>query len=118
EPIAAQHPAEPAEQRAGADQQSPRLQNVAKNEKSTAQSGRSLVAVFLLEPSRRPVVLRRIAAARTVQRGDVLERDEDVPIQLDVSHFLDVAVGGQNALLVLAAEERDLDLLAFVLVGV
>src|SRR5205814_1461560 len=66
----------------------------------------------------RPVGLRRVAAARAVQRGDVLQRDQDVPVQLDVGDVLDVAVRGQHAVLVLAAEERDLDLLALVLVGV
>jgi hypothetical protein len=78
----------------------------------------SLRAVVLLQPARRPVVLRRIAAAGAVQRGDVLERHEDVPVELDVGHFLHVAVGGQHAFLVLAAEKRNLDLLALVLVRV
>src|SRR6266496_1254999 len=59
-----------------------------------------------------------VATARAVQRGDVLERHEDVPVQLDMGDVLDVAVRGQHALLVLPAEERDLDLLALVLVGV
>jgi hypothetical protein len=53
-----------------------------------------------------------------VQRSHVLERDEDVPVQLDVRHVLERAVGGQDAFLVLAAEQSDLDLLALVLVGV
>ena len=46
------------------------------------------------------------------------ERDQDVPVQLDVGDVVDVAVRGQHAVLVLAAEERDLDLLTLVLVGV
>ena len=70
------------------------------------------------QPARRPVGLGRVAAARAVERGDVLERDEDVAVQLDVGDVLDVAVRGQHAFLVVAAEERDLDLLALVLVGV
>jgi hypothetical protein len=41
-----------------------------------------------------------------------------VPVQLDVGDVLDVAVRGQHSVLVLAAEERDLDLLTLVLVGV
>ena len=41
-----------------------------------------------------------------------------MPVQLDVRDVLDVAVRGQHTLLVLPAEERDLDLLALVLVGV
>jgi 3-oxoacyl-[acyl-carrier protein] reductase len=41
-----------------------------------------------------------------------------VPVQLDVGDVLDVAVRGEHALLVVAAEERDFDLLAFVLVRV
>jgi hypothetical protein len=53
-----------------------------------------------------------------VERGDVLERNEDVAVQLHVGHILDVAVGGQHAILVLAPEQRDLDLLALVLVRV
>jgi hypothetical protein len=53
-----------------------------------------------------------------VEGGDVLERDEDVPVQLDVRDVLEVAVRGQDAVLVLAAEEGDLDLLALVLVRV
>ena len=48
----------------------------------------------------------------------VLERDEDVPVQLDVRNVLDRAVCGERALLKLAAEERELDLLTLVLVGV
>ena len=39
-------------------------------------------------------------------------------VQLDVGDVLDVAVCGEDTLLVLAAEKRDLDLLAFVLVRV
>jgi hypothetical protein len=53
-----------------------------------------------------------------VQRGDVLERHQDVPVQLDVGDVLDRTVGGQDTLLVLPAEERHLDLLALVLVRV
>src|SRR5204862_3482083 len=54
----------------------------------------------------------------TVQGGDVLERHENVAVQLDVGDVLDVAVRRQDTLLVLAPEEGDLDLLALVLVGV
>ena len=46
------------------------------------------------------------------------KRDQDVPVQLDVRDVVDVAVRRQHAVLVLAAEERDLDLLTLVLVGV
>ena len=53
-----------------------------------------------------------------MQGGDVLERDENVAVQLDVRDVLDVAVGREDALLVLAAEECDLDLLTLVLVRV
>ena len=53
-----------------------------------------------------------------MERGDVLQRHEDVAVQLDVRDILDVAVRGQNALLVLASEEGDLDLLALVFVRV
>jgi hypothetical protein len=41
-----------------------------------------------------------------------------VAVQLDVRHILDRAVGGKHALLVLAAEQGDLDLLTLVLVRV
>ena len=75
--------------------------------------------VVLEQAARRPVfVLRRVAAARAVERRDVLERDEDVAVQLDVGDLVDVAVCGEDALLVIAAEERDLDLLALVLARV
>src|ERR1700741_4733798 len=77
-----------------------------------------VVALVVAQAARGPVVLGRVAAARAVERGDVLERDEDVPVQLDVRDVLDVAVRGQHAVLVLAAEQRDLDLLALVFVGV
>jgi hypothetical protein len=53
-----------------------------------------------------------------VERGDVLERDEDVSVELDVRDALDPAVRGQSSVLVLAAEELHLDLLSLVLVGV
>src|SRR4051812_28789214 len=75
-------------------------------------------ALVLDEPARRPVGLGRVAAAGAVQRGDVLERDEDVPVELYVRDVVDGAVRGQHAVLVVAAEERDLDLLALVLAGV
>ena len=39
-------------------------------------------------------------------------------VQLDVRDLVDVAVRGEDALLVFAAEERDLDLLTLVLAGV
>ena len=44
--------------------------------------------------------------------------DEDVAVQLEVRDAGDGAVGGERPLLVLAAEELDLDLLARVLVRV
>jgi len=53
-----------------------------------------------------------------VKRRDVLERHEDVSVQLDMGDLVDVAVRGEHALLVLAAEEGDLDLLSLVLAGV
>jgi hypothetical protein len=53
-----------------------------------------------------------------VEGGDVLERDEDVPVQLDVRDVLDVAVRREDAVLVFPAEQGDLDLLALVLVRV
>src|SRR5581483_1031065 len=76
------------------------------------------VRVVFGKATRRPVRLRRIAPARAVKRSDVLQRDQDVPVELDVRDVLDVAVRGQHAVLVLTAEQGDLDLLALVLVRV
>ena len=53
-----------------------------------------------------------------MERRYVLQRDEDVPVQLDVRDVVDVAVRREDAVLVLAAEQGDLDLLALVLVRV
>jgi hypothetical protein len=53
-----------------------------------------------------------------VKRGDVLQRYEDVAVQLDVRDILDVAVRSEHTLLVFTPEKGDLDLLAFVLVRV
>jgi cystathionine beta-synthase len=47
-----------------------------------------------------------------VERGDVLEWDEYVSVQLDVLHAVNRAVRGKHAVLVLPAEQRYLDLLA------
>src|SRR5947208_6765408 len=77
-----------------------------------------VVAVVLGEAARRPVRLRGVAAARAVEGGDVLQRDQDVSVQLDVGDVLDEAVGGQDTVLIIAAEEGDFDLLTFVFVGV
>src|SRR5205814_4705092 len=75
-------------------------------------------AVVLGEAAWRPVGLGSGATARAMERGDVLQRDQDVAVQLDVRHVFDDAVGGEDTVLVVAAEERDLDLLALVLVRV
>ena len=77
-----------------------------------------LSGVVLDEPARRPVGLGGIAAARAVQRRDVLKRDEDVAVELDVGDVLERAVRREDTFLVLAAEESHLDLLALVLVRV
>src|SRR5262245_22209097 len=69
---------------------------------------RSIVAVELLEASWRPVGLRRVASARAMEACDVLQRNEDVPVQLDVRHVLDRAVRGEDAFLIFAAEQREL----------
>src|SRR5205085_8285919 len=74
----------------------------------------AIVRVVLGKAVRRPVGLRRVASARAVQRGAVLQRDQDVPVQLDVCDVLDVAVGRPQAVLVLTAAERDPDLLTLV----
>ena len=50
----------------------------------SAERSSRRVAVVLAEATRRPVRLRRIAPARAVERRDVLQRNEDVPVQLDV----------------------------------
>src|SRR5579862_5574041 len=77
---------------------------------------RALLPVAVVEqPVGRPVAVGRVAAAGAVEAGDVLERYQDVPVQLDVRDVLDQAIGGQRAVLVLTAEEGDLDALALVL---
>src|SRR5436305_2530403 len=75
-------------------------------------------AVVLREATRGPVGLRSVATARAMERGDVLQRDQNVAVQLDVRHVLDNAVSGEDTVLVVPAEESDLDLLALVLVRV
>ena len=122
EPEAAERPAGQREETGDADQQQPGLQHVAGRDEA-AHYGLGVVrlaaAVVVQKPPRRPVVvLRGVAAARAVERGDVLERHEDVPVQLDVRNLVDVAVGGEHAFLILAAEESYLDLFALVLAGV
>src|SRR4051794_11809332 len=75
-------------------------------------------ALVLDEPARRPVRLGRVATARAMERRDVLQRDEDVAVELDVRHLVDSAVRREDTVLVIAAEERDLHLLALVLARV
>ena len=74
--------------------------------------------VVLGEAARRPVGLRSVAPTRTVERSHVLERDEDVAVELHVRNILDRAVRRQCPLLVLATEEGDFDLFPLVLVRV
>ena len=106
-----------AEHRADADEQQPGLEEVPRDQRTRTLARRRRLVV-LASPRGGQSSSRRVAAARAVERGDVLERHEDVPVQLDVRDVLDVAVRRQHAFLVLAAEERHLDLLALVLVGV
>ena len=119
---AVEQPAREGEDAREGQHEQPGLDDVAGREEHAAPSvlRRSVfLPVVLEQAARRPVfVLRRVAATRTVERRDVLEWDEDVPVQLDVRHLVDVAVRGEHAFLVLAAEERDLDLLALVLARV
>jgi hypothetical protein len=82
------------------------------------EQGLSLFAVGAGQSARGPVRLRRVTAARTVEGGDVLQRNEDVAVELDVRDPFDPAVGGKRPVLILAAEELDFDLLSLVLVGV
>src|SRR6266516_62743 len=117
EAIAAECPTDQAEECAGCEQQRPRLEDVPNDEKPASQDG-GLVAVFLLESARRPVILRGVATARTVERGDVLQWNENVSVQLDVGDVLHVAIGRQDTFLILAPEQRDLHLLALVFVCV
>jgi dynactin complex subunit len=53
-----------------------------------------------------------------VERGDVLERNEDVAVQLEVRDLVHEAVRREHAFLVVTPEEGDLDALALVLAGV
>src|SRR5262249_2615827 len=77
-----------------------------------------VVALVLGEPTRRPIRLRRIAAARTVEGGNVLQRDQDVAVQLDLGAVVDGAVRGEPAVLVNAGHPWHFALLALVLARV
>src|SRR6188768_3587597 len=59
---------------------------------ATARASLRVSGVVLDEAAGRPVRLGGVAAARAVERGDVLERDEDVTVQLDVRDVLEGAV--------------------------
>ena len=79
-----------------------------------------VVAVVLRQAPRRPIRVWSVAAARAMQgdAGDVLKRDQDVSVQLDVRDLVDRAVRRQHTVVVIASEKRDLDLLDLVLAGV
>src|SRR6478609_7162474 len=95
----------------------PSAQPIRPNRAASASTSSQDLA--MLRAATGPVlVLRSVAAARAVKRRNVLKGDEDVAVQLDVRDLVDVAVRGQHAFLVLAAEQRDLDLLALVLARV
>src|SRR5581483_8902921 len=120
QPQAADTPADEREHAADCEEEEPRLRDVAcRDEAHDALLGvrtAAARAVVVEEAAGRPVLVGlRVAAARAVERGDVLERNEDVAVQLDVGDFVDVAVRREHAFLILASEERDLDLLTFVL---
>ena len=66
---------------------------------------RPALSFALGEALRGPVGLGRVAPARAVEGRDVLERDQDVPVELHVGDVLDRAVRGEDAFLVFAAEE-------------
>ena len=74
EPVAAERPPEQTEQRAEADEEDERLEDVANGEEHAGlRLGLGAVVVLVVaKTARRPVVLRRIATAGAVQRGDVL----------------------------------------------
>src|SRR5262249_4137690 len=76
------------------------------------------VALVLGEAARGPVRLGRVAAARAGQRGGGFEREQGGGVWLGGRDLVDGAVGGQDALVVVAAEHGDLDLLALVLARV
>src|SRR5262249_12309850 len=96
-----------------------RFRSATSTRRAVVRVARAVALPVIEQAARWPVlVLRRVAAARAMKRRDVLERDEDVPIQFDMRDLVDVAVRGEDALLVLAAEKRDLDLLALVLARV
>src|SRR2546430_14528966 len=77
-----------------------------------------LADVALGEAARRPVRLRGVAPTRAMQGCDVLKRDQDVPVELDVGDVLDRAVRSEHSFLIIPAEQGDVDLLALVLVRV
>ena len=103
---------------AESDQQEPAFQHVPDPQERAHDLSLVVVAIDLVQAARRPVRLGRVAAAGAVERGDVLQRDQDVTVQLDVGDVLDEAVSGEHAVLVVASEQGDLDLLALVLVRV
>src|SRR5437867_5303890 len=77
-----------------------------------------LADVALGEAARRPVRLRGVAPTRAMQGCDVLKRDQDVPVELDVGDVLDRAVRSEHSFLIIPAEQGDVDLLALVLVRI
>src|SRR5262249_36465643 len=117
QPVAAEDPADSTEHRARAEQEQPDLQQITGAKQRPGH--RALPLVVFQTPWRpRPVRLRRVAPARAVERWNVLKRDEDMAVELHVRHVLNHAVRRQRPFLVVAAEQRDLDLLAFVLARV
>ena len=90
QPVAAEQPAEPAEKRPKQPESSAQaLTRLPRRRAGGSRLRSSSSRSSSVEPARRPVGLRRVAAARAVERGDVLQRDEDVPVQLDVRDVVD-----------------------------
>ena len=87
----ADQPAEAAEDAREHGDEEPRLRQI-QRDRVAPRRLRLLAGVVLGEAARRPVGLGRVAAARAVERRDVLERDEDVAVELDVRDVLDRAV--------------------------
>ena len=105
EAIAADEPAEGGENCGGTDEERPGLDQVDRGGEPAAHSS-GVVALVVGEAARRPVRLGRVASTRAMKRGDVLERNQDVAVELDVRHVVDRAVRGEHAVLVVARPRR------------
>src|SRR5262249_54961186 len=121
--IVADPPAEPPGQHRRHEEDQPGLEEIANYRAAVAHGTAlrvvvALVRLVLGETLRRPVGLGRVAPARAVEGGDVLQGGQNVPVELDVGDVVHVTVRRQYPILVIAAQQRGPYLLTLVLVGV